>query len=189
MDAINKFMEDIKNRTRLMVGRAIVNLVSDAGNIQTMQLQCLYDELLDKVERIQNYGFTAVPKPGAEAIVLSIGGMRDHNIVIACDDRRYRLKGLQSGEVAIYTDEGDCIILKRSRNIEMNTQTLTVKASTKVRFETPMVETTGKIEADLDIRDNRLIAGGKTMAGMRTVYNTHTHPETGTTTNTPNQSM
>lgn len=63
---------------------------------------------------------------GAEAVVLFPSGDRSHGVVISVADRRYRLKGLKSGEVAIYTDEGDSIILKRGRVTEITTSELVV---------------------------------------------------------------
>lgn len=64
----------------------------------------------------------------------------------ATEHGTYRMKGLKTGEVAIYTDEGDSIVLKRGRLIEVTTQTLRintqvmeVNASSKIDLNTPMV--------------------------------------------------
>ncbi|WP_431477838.1 phage baseplate assembly protein domain-containing protein [Massilia eburnea] len=62
----------------------------------------------------RNTGFTSVPKPGAEGVVVFVGGNRDHGLVIAVEDRRFRLKGLASGEVAIYDDQGQKVHLTRA---------------------------------------------------------------------------
>jgi len=148
------------------------------------RLSLLAEEVRD-CERYQEYGFTSVPLPGAEAITVCVGGSRDHGVVIATGDRRYRLKGLQGGEVALYTNEGDHIKLGRGRIIEVETETFLVKASTKVRFETPLLEGTGEIE-------DRCDTDGKSMESMRTTYDSHTHPENnvnGGSTNAPNQTM
>lgn len=161
---------------RLAVGRAVIGFVNDALKLQGVQITLLEDEVRDNVERFQQYGLTSVPHRGAEAIVVSVGGNRNHAIVIAVDDRRYRLKGLQAGEVALYTDEGDYIKLARDRVVEVQTDTLLVTAATKVRFDTPLVETTGRIEADGSIRDLRA-TNNRTIDGMRAQYNDHTHPD------------
>lgn len=122
--AMQKLTEDVRNRVRLMVGRAILAAVSDAGAIQTAQARLLADETHDDMERVQEYGFTSVPLPGAEGVVVFVGGNRDHGLIIATDERRYRPKGLQSGEVALYTDEdtgpgGHRIHFKRGQIIEL----------------------------------------------------------------------
>jgi phage baseplate assembly protein V len=182
-------LSKLQRQIRLIASRAVVRLVDDALRLQGLQLTLLADETRDQVERFQNYGFTSHPHAGAEAVAIALGGSRDHLVAIAVDDRRYRLKGLAAGEVALYTDEGDTVILKRGRVVEVTTQTLLVKAGTKVRFETPLVETTGQVKADGDITD-LVQAGGKSMANMRDTYNSHTHPgDSGGTTGTPNQGM
>ena len=99
-------------------------MTNDKGGLQTGQVSLLEDELRDKVERVQDYGLTSNPLPGAEAITLFVGGNRDHGLIIKVDDRRYRLKGLKGGEVAMYTDEGDFIHFKRDNNMHVKTKHL-----------------------------------------------------------------
>lgn len=170
MNMIDRKIQSVRDRIYLLVGRAVLAAVSDAGNRQRIQLSALKGEVKDAVERMQEYGFTSVPLPGAQVLFVSISGNRDHPVAISVDDPRYRLKGLQPGEVALYTDEGDSIILKRGNIIEVNTKTLLVKAEEKARFETPQLEVTGEIIDHVD-------DGGQTMRGMRETYNEHTHPE------------
>lgn len=173
----NKFLKPVADRIKMMVARGVVKAVADSGGIQVIQAGLLADELRGGLERFQNYGFTGVPLSGADAAVVFLGGNRDHGIVLAVDDRRYRLKGLESGEVAVYTDEGDKIVLKRGGIIE-------VTASTKVRMVTPKLEVTGDIIDNCDTQP-------RTMAGMRQIYNIHTHAEndSGGPTDNPNQQM
>ncbi|MDF5830376.1 phage baseplate assembly protein [Pseudomonas aeruginosa] len=59
-------------------------------------------------ELVQHYGFTSAPLPGAEMIVLPIGGRTNHSVVVAIEDGRYRVQ-VVDGEVCLYTDEGDYI--------------------------------------------------------------------------------
>jgi len=131
--ALDRLVAPIRRRLSLMVGRCVVNLVNDAAMMQGVQVSLLADEVIDGVERLQSYGFTAHPLAGAEAVMLSIGGVRTKtmNVVIACDDRRYRLTGLASGEVAMYTDQGDKIVIKRGGTIE-------VTAATKLLVHAPI---------------------------------------------------
>jgi len=77
----------------------------------------------------QHYGFTSVPKEGANALILTQG---NRIYMIASDDIRYRIQ-LQEGEVALYTDEGDNIVLKRGNIIEINAKNkVVVNASSEV---------------------------------------------------------
>jgi phage baseplate assembly protein V len=135
-NALSKLIGPLLRKVQLMVGRCVINLVDDALKMQGVQISLLSDETRDKVERLQNYGFTSVPLPGAEGIALAVGGSRNHAVVIAVDDRRHRKIGMQPGESALYTDEGDYVILKRGRIVE-------VKAGTEVLMTTPLVNTTG----------------------------------------------
>lgn len=168
--SMNKVLGPLVNRIRLALGRGIVRLVSDSGGIQTMQISLMANEVRSKIERFQEYGFSSHPKAGAEAAVIFMGGNRDHGIVIAVDDRRYRLKNLAEGEVALYTDEGDSIILKRGNKIEMNTSELIVNASTRATFNTPNLRVSG------DITD-RYNENSETLNDFRHSYNIHVHPE------------
>lgn len=114
-------------------------------------------------ELMQHYGFVSGPLAGAEYIVLPVGGNTKHSVVIASGDGRYRVQ-VADGEVALYTDEGDYVHLKRGRLIEVETETLIVRASTKVVLDTPLVEATG------DVKDQV-----RTMQEDRDLYNGHVH--------------
>ncbi|HEY9105215.1 MAG TPA: phage baseplate assembly protein V [Roseateles sp.] len=202
MQALQRFMRPLAQRVQLMVSRAVVELVNDATRLQALQVSLLADELRGDVERFQDYGFTSHPRPGAEAVAVCVGGSRDHVVIVAVDDRRYRLVGLEEGEVAIYTDEGDHIVIKRGGTIE-------VLAATKVDVRTPLVECSGNLvvrgtlqvdgaaelnstlhvdgnvssDADITAAGNVGDQGGaKTMAGMRTTYNGHKHGTSATPT-------
>jgi len=122
---IDKITAPLKRRVSLMVGRAVLSAaVDDSTQFQTIQADVLADETLDGLERIQNYGFTGVPFEDAEAVIVFPQGNRDHGLVICVDDRRFRLKALKNGEVAMYTDEGDKIHLKRGGIIHVDSSNI-----------------------------------------------------------------
>lgn len=167
----------LARRIRMLLARGVVALVNDALKIQKLQVTVLDGEV-DQVQRFQEYGFTSNPLQGAEAILAAIAGVRGHMVAIAVDDGRYRLKNMQSGEVALYTDEGDCIHFKRGRIVEViagsalkvTSPDVTVTASSKVTLDTPEVHCTGKISADGDITtqtqvtaQNEVTANGVTL--------------------------
>jgi len=110
---INKMTAPLARRVNLMVSRGVLALVNDAAKMQGVQVKLLSGEVRD-MERVQNYGFTSHPHAGAEVAVVFVGGNRDHGLVLAVDDRRYRVKGLQGGEVGIYDDLGHRITLTRT---------------------------------------------------------------------------
>lgn len=160
----------LASRMRLVVARAVLDLVNDATKLQALQVTLQEGVVRDKVERFQQYGHTSVPLPGAEGIALAVGGSTDHTVVIAVDDRRYRLKGLQAGEVALYDDMGHKVYLTRNGIvIDGAGQLVKMQNLTKLRVQAD-IEATGQIK---DLCDG----AGKTMAQMRTAYNGHTHSE------------
>lgn len=137
------------------LARGLVALGNSAGKLQSLQLRVLAGEVKDNVEHLEPYGFTACPLEDAEALVGFIDGDRSHTVVIVVADRRFRLQGLKSGEVALYTDEGDRLHFKRGRVIDIETVTLNIKATDSVNFDTPLITSTGRIESAGD-----QIAGG-----------------------------
>lgn len=158
----NKLIQPYARRIRLTVSRGIVRLVNDALKLQEVQIALLADETSDQVERFQNYGITSVPLSGAEGVFLSVGGSRDHGVIIAIDDRRYRLKGLQPGEVALYDDQGQVIKLKRGKAIEITgCDTLTATCAVSVTLDTPLLTCTGNLQVD----GNITVTGNATAIG------------------------
>ncbi|SFV72085.1 Prophage baseplate assembly protein V [Desulfovibrio piger] len=170
------------------------------------------DEVMDGVEHMEPYGFTSNPLPGAEGVVLNVAGQRGACVGVNFGNRGVRVAGLKSGEVCIYTDEGDKITLKRDRHIEIETlhltihaqedatvetKTYTVKASQSVSYETPSFGLgggsggcTADIAADMAITGNTTqqgtitASGDVTAEGISTAH--HTHPgDSGGTTGAP----
>lgn len=183
---------------RMMVGRAVINLINDGLKLQELQVSLLADEVRADVERMQEYGFTSHPIPGAEAVMVSVGGARDHGIVIATDDRRYRVKGLPQGEVAIYDDQGQVIHLKRDKVIHIygcdqiqvdaavsatvTAPVITANAGTSCQINSPEINLATDRESLRALIDERLIA----------IFNGHTHagvdPGSGSS-GAPNQTL
>lgn len=117
-----RLLGPLRRRIMAVVARGVVKLVHNSLKMQTLQVNGFKGETMDGVEFFENYGFTAYPFDDAECLLVFPQGNREHGIAIAVADRRYRLVGLEMGEVALYTDEGDSIILRRGNRIEVNTE-------------------------------------------------------------------
>jgi phage baseplate assembly protein V len=148
-------IKDIDKRiARAMSGvrkafRCVIGTVNTAPNISLTQAAGLAGEKVQDNELFQHYGFSSNPPAGSQAIVLPLGGKTSQGVIIATEHGSYRIKGLKPGEVAIYTDEGDSIVLKRGRLIEASTETLKINATTKVEMNTPLLQVNGgDIKAD-----------------------------------------
>lgn len=155
------YLAPLRRRVSMMVARGVIRLINDDTGVQGVQIEVLAGEVVDDAERFQDYGFTSVPLPGAEGVAVFVGGNRDHGLVIKIDDRRYRLKALQPGEVAMYTDEGDKIHIKRGG-------TIAVQAATEVEVTAPLASFSGNVTVD-----GTLVVDGVD-------FGTHVHDENGT---------
>ncbi len=113
-----------------------MSLVDDSKKLQVLQLGALADETLESAEHHQPYGFSAVPVPGAEAVVVFPGGDRSHPLVVAVSDRRYRPTGGVAGEVTLYNKFNARVILKADGTIEAKSSSGTaVSLATKADID------------------------------------------------------
>lgn len=180
----------LQRRVAMLAARAVVRLVDDDSTRQRLQVEILKGELRDDVERMQDYGFTSRPHPGADAVVLSLAGTRSQAVALVVDDRRYRLQPLEDGEVALYDDLGNRVMLLRDK--------VHVVAMQELLAEAPVVHvkaTTVTIDADSMTLNGDLSVNGDTnftgqvSANGKRIDDTHTHsgvePGSGNT-GTPN---
>lgn len=173
--SLQKILKPYHRRITNLLARGVVRLVDASTLMQSIQLSVLSGELLDNVEHFEPYGFTAHPHAGAEALVASLGGNRSHAVVISIADRKFRLRELAPGEVALYTDEGDRLHFQRGGHVLL-------QASNSVTVDTPNIYFSGNIHVAGDvISDGDVIDGLSSMQTMRITYNGHLHsnPEGG----------
>lgn len=179
--------------------RVIVQDVRE-GAIKQVTANGRIGETFTGREAMEHYGFTSRPLAGAEAILIRDG---NHILMIASDDRRYRI-ALENGEVALYTDEGDKVHLKRGREIEVvggekvtvSTKEALVEASVSATVTAPAIVLNGNVTVNGTLHATGAVTSAVsvadptgTMAAMRLLYNAHTHGESGTTTSPPAPGM
>ena len=173
---VRAMLAPLQRKLAMMAARAVVRLVNDTEGRQCLQAEILKGEIRDGVERAQDYGFTSHPLPGADAVLVSVGGTREQAIAIVVDDRRYRLK-LQPGEVAMYDDLGNSVTLMRDR-VKVEAVELVEILAPEVRITAPTVT----IEGDTTFT-------GTVTANGKRIDETHTHSGVepgGGNTGTPN---
>jgi phage gp45-like len=153
---------------------------NDGGNVQTVQGKLDALSTRDAMPVLFQYGFSCSMPVDTDKLVAFIDGDRSKAVVFASNNQTYRIKGLATGEVALYDMRGRFIKLGASQiTVQANgapvevdgATTVTVNASTKIRFVTPRLEVTGDIIDHCDTQPH-------TMADERSIYNTHTHDQT-----------
>lgn len=144
---MGQMLDETNSRVAMMIARGLVAMTDDDKKMQRHQVRLLSNETKDNIEHFQPYGFTSVPKGGAETVVVFLGGNRSHGIAIVTDDRRYRLKELHPGEVALYTDEGQSVVLRQGKVVEvtcddfkLTCKKLTIDATDSVKVTSPSVD-------------------------------------------------
>lgn len=108
------FVSRLLARVSALVWRATVRKVDDGPKLQVLRVNLGGPDDCPAVERFQQYGFTSVPLSGAEAILVFPGGVPEHPIAVAVDDRNQRPTGLAAGDVAVYTSGGARVLLRAS---------------------------------------------------------------------------
>lgn len=161
---LHKLLQPIYRRIRLLFRRGVLTGSNSTLMMQKVQVQITPDLILE-MEHPESYGFTSNPQNGAEPFVANVEG-KSHPVALLIADRRFRLKNLAKGEVALYTDEGDVIHFKRGNHIYIDSANqITAKATTKVVIDSPLVEFTGNVN----------ITGEATIGGIP--FTPHTHNE------------
>ncbi|MDU5045487.1 MAG: phage baseplate assembly protein V, partial [Enterobacter roggenkampii] len=159
-------IQSLQRQVLSLIGRAVVKSINADSKCQTVDVELLAGQGKAGIEHLEPYGFTSRAKSGAEAVVLFPDGDRSHAVVVSISDRRYRIKGLKTGEVAFYDDQGQTVTLTRNGIvIDGGGKVITFKNAPKARFEMD-IESTGQIK---DLCDS----SGLTMAAMRVTYNGH----------------
>ncbi|QSB03463.1 phage baseplate assembly protein domain-containing protein [Methylomonas sp. BW4-1] len=153
-------MQQIWARLQLLFAHGVATLIGP----DRVQAKVLDGEVLDNLARVEMYGFSYRPKPGAQAYLLFPGGDRSYGVAILIGDKRYQMD-LQEGEVAIHDDElGHSIKLGRDGIvIEGGGHDLIIN-------NTPTV----KIAGALEVGNGVTITGGLDVNG-KDVSDAHTH--------------
>lgn len=96
-------VRDLRSRVFLIAARAVLRLTDEPHGQRRVQVGLLRGETRDRVEHMETYGLSARPLAGAEAVVLFLGGHRDHPIALSTPDRRHRPQDLQPGAVSLHS--------------------------------------------------------------------------------------
>ena len=147
---------------RGLLGRGVVESVDDTPMMRTVQAEFLPGDVREGLEHFEPYGFTSRAKEGAEAIGAFFNGDRSHGVVLVTADRRFRLH-VEEGEVAVFDDQGQKVVLKRDGILVETPKNLTATVggnalatvsgtttlkSGAVTIDAPSVHVTGTLSVD-----------------------------------------
>jgi phage gp45-like len=124
-------------RAWVTISRATLVKADDSQKWQEVTLRGEINRQFSNVEVAHPYGLTAVGKPpaddqtseAAEIIIVCPDGDMSHPIVLAVGDRRYRLKNLAEGEVALYDDQGQQVYISRDRIVVHSSKEIHVQSN------------------------------------------------------------
>jgi phage baseplate assembly protein V len=112
--------KETADKVRGLVRRAVLKNVKDDGQTQTASVEVADGVWRDDVEILQPYGFAShVPEDGALAIVLAVGGDEGDLIVLPVANPSKRFGKLSEGEVGLYNQFGDRIVIGAGGKIEI----------------------------------------------------------------------
>lgn len=153
----------LKHKIQAMIGKAILKTINSNGYYTVIVL----GGETRRVAAPQPYGMRARPPANSKQVVLFPNGERDEGLCVVSDSGE-GCPELTENEVAVYSKHGNFIHLLKTGNF------LVVGS----------IEQTGDFVSSGQVSD--LIG---TMLEIRTLFNTHTHKETGAVTLVPNQQM
>ncbi len=163
---VNKIIEPAWRAIQGIVMRAVLDSLDDSSDFQICKVQVLNGET-QEVERLETFGFTSHPLPSSEAVLVFVGGNRDHGFLISIGDRATRPKDQGIGSSTQYDASGSQVYLDGVGNAE-------IKSNIKTKVSSPLVEVgSGAKEAALN------------GVSFQTTFNTHTHLSFGVPTTVP----
>lgn len=114
---LTELIVPLRNQVANTVSRAVVNLVNNAASMQQVQVDAV--ETIEDVEHFQPYGYSSVPAPGAEAVIVCSGGDRAQAMAVVVTDQGARPTDQVEGEVAVFHRDGHRINLRANGDIEI----------------------------------------------------------------------
>jgi phage baseplate assembly protein V len=117
-----------------------ISATNDKGPVHLVQGKVRgTPETIDNLQTLNLYGFASHAPIGSDALVIFGNGDRSNGVIVSTANQKARPRNQQSGEVTIFTDEGDAISLQRGHVVVITTKTVTINAATAVTINAPSV--------------------------------------------------
>lgn len=158
----------LMTRIRMLIGIGRVSMVDDSDVVQTIQGAFSIEEVIDRLQRAAEFGFTSNPPVGSDMLVVFVGGERSRGVVVGTNHQPSRPTGLQPGEAMLYSLLGQKVYLSEDGIVidgaglpvtVKNAPTVAITADTSVTVKAPLVtidapsiKTTGDLQVGGNIR-------------------------------------
>ena len=117
---LGKMQRKLSAQLRSIARRGALTNSDSSGAGQVLQMETLADDV-DETEHMEPYGFTSHPPAGSEGVVLHLGGDRGHPVALNVGSRGTRVTELESGEVAVYHQNGTTLRLSNDESVSLET--------------------------------------------------------------------
>lgn len=152
--ALQNQIDRLYRRILMHVAPAKILATDDTGPIHQVQVNLNGSpEIIDQLPVMQHYGLNAHAPIGSDATAMFIAGQRSNPVIVATNNQKARLRNLQPGEVALFTDEGDNLKFGRNQaatltagnSFGITTKAATIAGTDTVKLDSPTTSVTDKL--------------------------------------------
>jgi len=185
MISFSRLLQPLKSKIFLMIARSILEEVDNTGKTMRIKAECLKNESLSDIERMEEYGFTSYPPldDKTENIILFPNGNRDFGLSIVSHNPDARPTSLVEGESMVYGKDSGSTFTNYIK-ISPTNDTITIETKDSIKIE---LTTDGTKQVNIDGADKINLLGateaflnGTTFDSWLTSFttwaSTHTHP-------------
>lgn len=121
------------------VTRGRVISAAQRGGRVLADVSMLDGETRTRVELLLPYGLSAVPRAGADVVVLEVGGDRSHLVALSADESDLRIEDLAAGEIGLRDHQGQRVVIRGDGVEVRGALKVTIVSSGDVSVEAPRV--------------------------------------------------
>ena len=120
--------------------RGAVTAARVQGGRVLLDVQLRSGEVRSRVELMLLTGVTAIPRAGADVLVVQAGPSRDHLVAVVADTPAQRAEGLEAGDIAVRDSRGQQVLLLADRIEISGAPKIVLTSSAEVVVTAPVVK-------------------------------------------------
>lgn len=175
IEHVKRAIEPLLIRIKTLVAKGVLASIEDSTEVQLFKISGIEDDVLEDVERIQEYGRSSYPPVESQVIYAALNGNKDHAVILKTAYDQARPKDMEEGDNIVWDIHGNLIELTAEGiKITSNTggEVLIKDGNISLNGDTPVAR---KGDTTLsDITDDPtfwtwLAAAGTTLSGLGVV--------------------